>query len=386
MRILLLCSDDSISLGGHKGACVQLRALASSLLRLGHTVSAVFSHTGSDSHYATLVQQGLEVRSLRAPRTVREIDWHLSQTQADLVIERLSPLSPEGALACAEAGVSHLYHVTGPLDVEADPLAGPEHGADMRAAFVEGFTASSGSVTESEAVARWVRSLAPEGHPVRVEPNGAGSELLAAVDREQVTRLEQRLRLSQGEFRIGFLGAFRPWHDFETLVKAAAEVGVEVPTRLLMVGDGPQRNAILRSAWSSHAAVTLVGNAPHHEVAAYLAMCDVIAVPYLSADVYSSPLKLLEAMAAARPVVATSTEPIRRIVTDGSDCLLVAPGDCTAFADALRRLVREPALRGRIGAEARRTIERGFTWELVAGRMLDFVGTLPERPRPARSA
>ncbi|MFM8558894.1 MAG: hypothetical protein ACKOC6_04725, partial [bacterium] len=47
-----------------------------------------------------------------------------------------------------------------------------------------------------------------------------------------------------------------------------------------------------RTAWSGHASVTLTGAVPHHEVPAHLALCDAVAVPYATEDVYFSPLKL----------------------------------------------------------------------------------------------
>ena len=101
MRIALLCSDLGIPFGGVKGASVHMRAVASSLLRMGHQVSAIVATAGPEDGYLPLTERGLELRVLRQPRTVREIDWHLSQAQPQLLIERLSLLAPEGALAAA---------------------------------------------------------------------------------------------------------------------------------------------------------------------------------------------------------------------------------------------------------------------------------------------
>src|SRR5206468_97266 len=119
VRIALLCSDLGIPFGGVKGASVHLRAVAGSLLRMGHQVSAIVANTGPEPGYTPLTERGLELRVLRQPRTVREVDWHLSQVQPQLVIERLTLLAPEGALAAAEAGVPHIYEVNAPLDEEA---------------------------------------------------------------------------------------------------------------------------------------------------------------------------------------------------------------------------------------------------------------------------
>lgn len=379
MRIVLLCSDAGIPFGGVKGASVHLRSVAGALLRMGHQVSAVMANPGPEVGYAPLVAAGLEVRTLRTPRTVREVDFHLSQLNPDLVLERLSLLAPEGAIAAAEAGIPHLYEVNAPLDEEASRHRNFEHVDEARAMFRRGFAASRGAMAVSEEVARWVRGLSREGFPVIVESNGAGPEFLSAPDATLVKRIEQRLRLGGGEFRVGFVGTFRPWHDIDTILYAASEVGRDVATRLIMVGDGPQRNHVLRTAWAGHASVTLTGAVPHHEVPAHLALCDAVAVPYATEDVYFSPLKLVEAMAAARPVVASATGPVKRVVTDGRDGLLVAPGDRVAFTEALKRLAIEPALRGRLGAEARRTVERDHTWDAVTARVIQFATALPAR-------
>jgi len=380
VRIALLCSDLGIPLGGVKGASVHLRAVAGALLRMGHQVSAIVASPGPETGYAELAERGLDVRVLRQPRTVREIDWHLSHVNPDLVLERLSLLAPEGAIAAAEAGVPHLYEVNAPLDEEAARHRRFERGEEAREAFRRGFAASRGAIAVSEEVAQWVQALAPAGFPVRVEPNGAGQEFLSTQDAGLVHKLEERLRLNGGEFRVGFVGTFRPWHDIPTLLQAAGEVAKTVPTRVLLIGDGPQRNDLLRLAWGGRAAVTLTGAVPHHEVPLHLALCDVVVVPYATENVYFSPLKLVEAMAASRPVVASATGPVRRVVTDGRDALLVTPGDATSMSHALERLAFEPALRGRLGAEARRTVERQYTWDAVIGRVLQFAGGLPVRP------
>jgi len=379
VRIALLCSDLGIPFGGVKGASVHLRAVASALLRMGHQVAVIVANAGPEDGYLPLTERGLELRVLRQPRTVREIDWHLSQVQPQLLIERLSLLAPEGALAAVEAGVPHIYEVNAPLDEEAARHRKFERGDEARAAFAAGFAASRGAVAVSEEVAAWARALAPANFPVRVETNGAGPEFLAAPDAKHLIQLEQRLRLTGGEFRIGFVGTFRPWHDIDTLLHAASELAKNVPARVIMVGDGPQRNHVLRTAWSGRAAVTLTGAVPHSEVPAHVALCDAVAVPYAEESAYFSPLKLVEAMAASRPVVASATGPVKRVVTDGRDGLLVPPGDRAGFAAALERLAFEPALRGRLGAEARRTIEREYTWDAVIGRVLKFAAGLPAR-------
>src|SRR5262249_35908547 len=146
VRIALLCSDLGIPFGGVKGASVHMRAVAGSLMRLGHQVSTIVANPGPEAGYKTLTDRGLDLRVLPQPRTVREIDWHLSQVQPQLVIERLSLLAPEGALAAAEAGVPHVYEVNAPLEEEAARHRKFERVEEARQTFALGFAASRGAV------------------------------------------------------------------------------------------------------------------------------------------------------------------------------------------------------------------------------------------------
>ncbi len=80
------------------------------------------------------------------------------------------------------------------------------------------------------------------------------------------------------------------------------------------------------------------------------------------------PNVLLEAMACARPVIATPCAGTRDLLVDGVNGLVVAPDDAPALAAALRRLASEPGLAERLGTAARRTAE-GFAWEKVRPRL-----------------
>lgn len=382
MRIALLCLDRGVPFGGaKKGASVHLQSFASALLRDGHEVAAICADPGDEHAVRDLIARGLELRPLRHPATVREIDWHYSQVRPDLVIERLSLGGPQGAIAARESNVPHVYEVNAPLDEEASRHRGMADAHLARGPLAEGFAASSGAVAVSDEVAAWVRALAPEGFPVAVEPNGAGPAFFEPPRTRAIQHVLTQLRLSSDEFRIGFVGAFRPWHDLPTLIEAVARVARVVPARLVLVGDGPTRNDVLRMAWEKNAPITMAGRVGHDEVPSYLAMMDAVAVPYASVDAYFSPLKLFEAMASARAIVASATRPVTRVVQHDRQALLVPPGDAGAFADALLELARDPQRRARLGAEARRTADARHTWDAVAKRVLEFAKGAGPRER-----
>ena len=75
---------------------------------------------------------------------------------------------------------------------------------------------------------------------------------------------------------------------------------------------------------------------------------------------------ILEAMAAARPIVATRVGENQKILDDGVDGILVNVGDVEAMADALGRLAVDPALRTQLGVMARRKVEQRYTVEHMA--------------------
>ena len=77
------------------------------------------------------------------------------------------------------------------------------------------------------------------------------------------------------------------------------------------------------------------------------------------------PMSLMEAAACGRPMVATNVSGCREIVRPGETGLLTPPGDPAALADALQRMVDEPALRRRCGEAARARVENGLDAKTV---------------------
>jgi phosphatidylinositol alpha-mannosyltransferase len=78
---------------------------------------------------------------------------------------------------------------------------------------------------------------------------------------------------------------------------------------------------------------------------------------------------LLEAMASGLPVVATSIDGFREVITAGREGLLVPRGDEARMAAALARLLDSPRLRREMGARGRRAAE-GYAWPLIADRVM----------------
>lgn len=115
---------------------------------------------------------------------------------------------------------------------------------------------------------------------------------------------------------------------------------------------------------------------PHREVPRCYGQAELALMPY-QADLGHadsiSPLKLFEAMAAGRPVIVSDLAPIREVVRDGENGLLVKPDEVDAWVAAVERLRADPALALRLADKARRlTLDR--SWRQRARDIAQAIG------------
>lgn len=147
------------------------------------------------------------------------------------------------------------------------------------------------------------------------------------------------------------------------------------PCRFSWVGDGdPKQVAALRKIAQLDARLT-VGEAGFDEMPQRYAEADICVIPTLGSEGQS--LSCLESMASGAAVVVTRVGGLGELVTDGVDGLVCDP-TAEALAAAIRRLVRDPGLRARMGAAARRTALRHSEerWRMAWIRELADLGWL----------
>ncbi len=166
---------------------------------------------------------------------------------------------------------------------------------------------------------------------------------------------------------IVFVGELRDAKGIDVLLEAIAAVRIRRDIRALIVGDGPDRDKLreLAGALGLAGAVSFPGAMPARKA---FARGRILAIP---SRWESFPYIVLEAAAAAIPMITTSVGGIPEIV-DGTDTELVRPDDVPSLAEAIAAALAEPvAARARAG-RLRAHVQERFTVERMARDIVDF--------------
>jgi glycosyltransferase involved in cell wall biosynthesis len=148
--------------------------------------------------------------------------------------------------------------------------------------------------------------------------------------------------------------------------------------RLLFAGEGPERGAIEAelAALGVRAQASFAGSVPNATMPMAYAAADIVVVPSL---VEATSIAALEAMATARPVVASRVGGLPALIAPGETGYLVPPADPEQLGGALCRLLSNPRRRVAMGEAARRRVEAEFTWQEIADRTVRIYEAALER-------
>ena len=209
--------------------------------------------------------------------------------------------------------------------------------------------------------------LTSEGFPerqVQVIHNG----IRTGATPPPAARREARRRLGVGPEHvvIGSVARLDPVKDFRTLVRAFHDVHRVLPhSRLVIIGDGPERDTLLTEIASTGLTDSVILTGHREDVPSLLPALDI----YANSSIFEGvSLTILEAMAAAVPVVATRVGGTPEVVVDGDTGRLVPARDVQAMAEALLLIATDAGSAGRMAASGRRRVERQFSIERMVDR------------------
>jgi glycosyltransferase involved in cell wall biosynthesis len=219
---------------------------------------------------------------------------------------------------------------------------------------------------------RKARAFAP-GREVHFVPNSVDTALFTPGPRDEA--LVQSLGLGNRPV-VAFIGEARQKKGLTVLLPAFARLYAQSdqePVLLLAGGVRKDDAPILQVFQRQNPAldVRVVPNVAHAELPAYYRLADVLVIPSLRDGM---PNTLLEGMACEKAVVASDVGGIPDVLckNGAENGILVPPGDVTALADAMLRLLAAPSLCARLGHAARLTVEADFTLAREIERNLEI--------------
>ncbi len=318
---------------------------------------------------------------------VRRLAGHLSFAGSALLTSRRSGAadvvvveSPPLFLAGAAIPYSRLKHARLVVNV-ADlwPDSAIELGALRSSAAIRGARAVERAAYRAAAAI----ACPTEGIVAALEqrPESAGKTILMhpAVDLERFDPGAGE-RVDDGRpLRVLYAGTIGMAQGLGTLIDAAEAIerSPETPSVAVTIAGGGAEAPELRSrlADGAPANVRMAGVVPSERVPALYADSDVAVVMLRDRPVFHGalPTKMLEAMAAGRPVVLSARGEAARLIEGTGAGVVVEPEDPGALAAALSTLAADPARRARLGDAGRQAVERDFGREAWLNRWHDLL-------------
>jgi L-malate glycosyltransferase len=206
------------------------------------------------------------------------------------------------------------------------------------------------------------------------------------IDTDHFNRRPQRgsfpgFQKRNGEIVVGTIAGLRTSKNLPRLVRAVAAAGPNV--RLAIVGDGPERDAIMAEAERLGISDRMMMPGFLRDPARYIRLFDIFA---LSSDSEQYPISLLEAMTSALPVVSTDVGDVKNIVARENRPFIIPRTDEASLAQAISELANDAGLREKIGSANRNLACALYDEETMFVRYRQLYGSAMKRADFARQS
>lgn len=218
-------------------------------------------------------------------------------------------------------------------------------------------------------------------HQIKIAPSNRFSIIPLGFDLGQFLnaethsgKLRKELSISEDILLVGIVGRLTPVKNHELFLRSAAQVLQSVAnSRFVIVGDGELKHELEK----------LAENLGIQDKVIFLGWRDDMPVIYADLDVVvltslneGTPVTLIEALASARPVVATAVGGAPDIVLDGQTGILAPSGDADGLAVAITDLLQYPDKRQEFGERGREFVREKYTKERLCTDMEKLYGEL----------
>ena len=219
--------------------------------------------------------------------------------------------------------------------------------------------------------------------PMKIMPQLGVDETLFKP--QDATEIRMRLGIQNHEFLIGFVGRFVPEKGLHTLLKAVA--GLENRSfKLLLLGRGELKNELLKTAHKLglNSQLIQLDSVKHEQVAQYVSAMNTLVLPsettYQFKTLTATGWKeqfghvLIEAMAAAVPVIGSDSGEIPNVIADAG--LVFPEGDSAALCDRLSQLINDRDFAENLGRSGYQRCMSRYTNKALARDLLEFYRSL----------
>jgi glycosyltransferase involved in cell wall biosynthesis len=357
LRIAMMLESD-----GPGGAEMMVLRLSEELRRRGHTVVPVgpargVGWLGDRFRSIGFTPEVFRLRRPIDPGCVRGLMNLFREHRIDAVHSHEFTMAVYGAAAARLLNLSHVITMHGGFNVGKV--------LRRRIALRWAMRQSDHVVMVSRATQRqFAAELGVDESLFTVVPNG-----VPPVDGD-ARRVRAEFGIDEQDCVLLAVGNLESHKGHQVLLEALARLvssGLRTPWKLIVAGGrgGDQHESLLdyirEKGLGDRVQIVLNRN----DVPDLLALADVFVMPSIWEGL---PMALLEAMVARKAVVASATAGIPEAIVDGSEGLLVPPGNAAALADALGLLLADPARRAVMGEAAATRAKRDFTVAVMAER------------------
>ena len=218
--------------------------------------------------------------------------------------------------------------------------------------------------------------LEKEGVTAPLSTAQLGVDLTIFTPSPDKKKSKQKMGIDENWLVIGYVGRISREKNTALLLRAFRRLKRPEKLFLLMVGDGPE-NQTKEFRKISHGKVTgFVSN-----VQDYLQAMDIFIMPSLTE---TTSLATLEAMATGLPVIVTPVGFMKRYVVNNQNGIFCSRNSPATLAAKIEQLLENPALRTRLGAQARKTVAHSFSWERSINRIKRLILRTSHSSRPQK--
>ncbi|MEV7023877.1 glycosyltransferase [Kitasatospora sp. NPDC093558] len=254
----------------------------------------------------------------------------------DLVHTHLYRAQLYGRLAARLAGVRAV--VSTEHSLHAGVIEGRPVTRGVKGLYLAAERLGTTTVAVSRQVAQTLHAWGVPPSRVELIPNGIDAARFRRPEAERAAarrRLRAELGLPEGSWVVGGIGRLVPGKRFDVLLEALA--GLDRSTRLVLIGEGPERAALERRAVELGVRERLVLTGERDDVPELLAALDVLAAPSTE-ETFG--LGVLEGLAAGLPVRHSACPALDELPPSAAPQARRIPSDPTAYATSLRELRR----------------------------------------------